>query len=67
MVLATVRPRTSGGCDGDWRRYMALLLDGMRPAPVPLPARAAVSAPAATLPDERHSRRNLSDESAARR
>jgi hypothetical protein len=24
---------------GDWRRYLALLLDGMRPAPVPLPAR----------------------------
>jgi AcrR family transcriptional regulator len=70
MVLATVRPRTSGGCDGDWRRYMALLLDGMRPAPVPLPAREstpAVPAPAATLPDERHSRRNLSDESAVRR
>jgi AcrR family transcriptional regulator len=40
MLLATVRPRTCGeGHEGDWRRYMALLLDGMRPASVPLPAR----------------------------
>jgi AcrR family transcriptional regulator len=46
MVLATVR-RGAGGdgavktdaASGDWRRYLALLLDGMRPAPVPLPAR----------------------------
>ena len=36
MVLATVR---HGEDDGGWRRYLALLLDGMRPAPVPLPAR----------------------------
>jgi AcrR family transcriptional regulator len=48
MVLATVR--RGGGRDGavksdvasgDWRRYLALLLDGMRPASTPLPARAA--------------------------
>jgi AcrR family transcriptional regulator len=46
MVLATIR-RDFGGdgavktdaASGDWRRYLALLLDGMRPAPVPLPAR----------------------------
>jgi AcrR family transcriptional regulator len=36
MVLATVRPGENGG---GWRRYLALLLDGMRPAPHPLPAR----------------------------
>jgi AcrR family transcriptional regulator len=43
MVLATVHRSRDGGDDGkaggDWRRYLALLLDGMRPAPVPLPAR----------------------------
>ena len=37
MVLATVRK--VGNAEGDWRRYLALLLDGMRPGPVPLPAR----------------------------
>jgi AcrR family transcriptional regulator len=39
MVLATVHgdSGSEGGCD--WRRYLALLLDGMRPAPVPLPTR----------------------------
>jgi AcrR family transcriptional regulator len=50
MVLATVR-RGAGGdgavksdaVSGDWRRYLALLLDGMRPASTPLPARAATS------------------------
>ncbi len=42
MVLATVRKAKEGG--GDWRRYLALLLDGMRPAPSPLPARAAPTA-----------------------
>ena len=36
MVLATMRRDRDGG--GDWRRYLALLLDGMRPALVPLPA-----------------------------
>jgi AcrR family transcriptional regulator len=35
MVLATVRK--GGGDGGGWRRYLALLLDGMRPAPTPLP------------------------------
>ena len=46
MVLATVRRGAghdgavkSDAASGDWRRYLALLLDGMRPAPVPLPAR----------------------------
>ena len=46
MVLATVRRDVRGhgavktdAASGDWRRYLALLLDGMRPAPVPLPAR----------------------------
>jgi hypothetical protein len=34
MVLATVRSKD----EGDWRRYLALVLDGMRPAPAPLPA-----------------------------
>jgi AcrR family transcriptional regulator len=38
MVLATVRKGGSAET-GDWRRYLALLLDGMRPGPVPLPAR----------------------------
>lgn len=38
MLLATVR-HDSGGSTGDWRRYLALLLDGMRPGPAPLPAR----------------------------
>jgi AcrR family transcriptional regulator len=40
MVLATVHGSGDGrgGEDGGWRRYLALLLDGMRPAPVPLPA-----------------------------
>jgi AcrR family transcriptional regulator len=37
MVLATVRK--GGNAGNDWRRYLALLLDGMRPGPVPLPAR----------------------------
>jgi AcrR family transcriptional regulator len=36
MVLATVRHGENGG---GWRRYLALLLDGMRPAPHPLPGR----------------------------
>ena len=39
MVLATVGG--DGGADGaeeGWRRYLALVLDGMRPAAVPLPA-----------------------------
>lgn len=40
MVLATVGKSAHGG---DWRRYLALLLDGMRPAPAPLPARSRVS------------------------
>ncbi|MDT0350455.1 TetR/AcrR family transcriptional regulator [Pseudonocardia charpentierae] len=46
MVLATIRRDVGGNgavktdaASGDWRRYLALLLDGMRPAPVPLPAR----------------------------
>jgi AcrR family transcriptional regulator len=46
MVLATIRRDVRGdravktdAASGDWRRYLALLLDGMRPAPVPLPAR----------------------------
>jgi AcrR family transcriptional regulator len=46
MVLATIRRDVGGdravktdAASGDWRRYLALLLDGMRPAPVPLPAR----------------------------
>jgi AcrR family transcriptional regulator len=46
MVLATIRRDVGGdravktdSASGDWRRYLALLLDGMRPAPVPLPAR----------------------------
>jgi AcrR family transcriptional regulator len=37
MVLATVRNKD----EGDWRRYLALVLDGMRPAPAPLPVRPA--------------------------
>jgi AcrR family transcriptional regulator len=37
MVLATVRRSADGPAGGEWRRYLALLLDGMRPAPVPLP------------------------------
>jgi AcrR family transcriptional regulator len=46
MVLATIRRDVGGdgavktdAASGDWRRYLALLLDGMRPATVPLPAR----------------------------
>ena len=39
MVLATVRRGGGARAAGDWRRYLALLLDGMRPAPAPLPAR----------------------------
>ena len=46
MVLATIRRDVGGdgavktdAASGDWRRYLAMLLDGMRPAPVPLPAR----------------------------
>ena len=35
MVLATMRRHADA--EGDWRRYLALLLDGMRPAPEPLP------------------------------
>ena len=40
MVLATVRKVDGDGCGdegGGWRRYLALLLDGMRPAPHALP------------------------------
>lgn len=39
MVLATVRGTGRGERGGgyDWRRYLALVLDGMRPAPAPLP------------------------------
>jgi AcrR family transcriptional regulator len=40
MLLATMR---HDGGDGDWRRYLALLLDGMRPGPAPLPARVGPS------------------------
>jgi AcrR family transcriptional regulator len=40
MVLATVRPDRPSTSGGEWRRYLALLLDGMRPAPAPLPPRA---------------------------
>ena len=47
MVLATVR---DGHRAGDWRRYLALLLDGMRPAPTPLPARAVPVRPVAGRP-----------------
>jgi AcrR family transcriptional regulator len=40
MVLATIRHAAGRTrATGDWRRYLALLLDGMRPAPAPLPAR----------------------------
>jgi AcrR family transcriptional regulator len=35
MALATVHDRDEAGADR--RRYLALLLDGMRPAPTPLP------------------------------
>jgi AcrR family transcriptional regulator len=51
MVLATVRRRGDGGTgdrapgdDGGWRRYLALLLDGMRPGPAPLPGTRPVPA-----------------------
>ena len=52
MVLATVRDDQKGGNPegGDWRRYLALLLDGMRPAPTPLPARAVPVRPVAGRP-----------------
>jgi AcrR family transcriptional regulator len=40
MVLATVRRDEPAAAGGEWRRYLALLLDGMRPAPTPLPTRA---------------------------
>lgn len=39
MTLATMRRGPDRRDDGTWRRYLALLLDGMRPAPTPLPAR----------------------------
>lgn len=39
MVLATVRRGGPAAPGADWRRYLALLLDGMRPAATPLPAR----------------------------
>ncbi|CAO5154884.1 Transcriptional regulator [Frankia sp. AiPs1] len=35
MALATVRSDDPAGLD--WRRYLCLLLDGLRPAPTPLP------------------------------
>jgi AcrR family transcriptional regulator len=38
MVLATVRHK-GDGADGGWRRYLTLLLDGMRPGHPPLPVR----------------------------
>jgi AcrR family transcriptional regulator len=57
MVLATVRddgqdgnPQDGNPEGGDWRRYLALLLDGMRPAPTPLPARAVPVRPVAGRP-----------------
>jgi AcrR family transcriptional regulator len=37
MVLATVPHGGGQTADGAWRRYLALLLDGMRPAAAPLP------------------------------
>ncbi len=56
MVLATVRHAGGDGVagapvPGDWRRYLALLLDGMRPSPVPLPAGAPSRAGRPALPD----------------
>ncbi len=56
MLLAAVRHCAADGAadgpaQGDWRRYLALLLDGMRPAPVPLPAGASVPAGRPVLPD----------------
>lgn len=48
MVLATMRGPDAVG-SGGWRRYLALLLDGMRPAPTALPARAPIT-PAAGPP-----------------
>ena len=39
MVLATVHDKEEGG----WRRYLALVLDGMRPAPASLPLRRSAS------------------------
>ena len=44
MVLATLRHRggdRAPGADGGWRRYLALLIDGMRPGAAPLPGAAA--------------------------
>lgn len=45
MLLSTVRNDGTDTPAGDWRRYLALLLDGMRPAPTPLPPRAASGRP----------------------
>jgi len=39
MVLATVHDKEHNEEEDGWRRYLALVLDGMRPAPVPLPVR----------------------------
>lgn len=51
MLLATVRHDADGSPDGDWRRYLALLLDGMRPTATPLPARVTRAAdPSASSP-----------------
>jgi AcrR family transcriptional regulator len=47
MVLATVRRGAGPRAAGDWRRYLALLPDGTRPATAPLPARGARSCPRA--------------------
>ena len=46
MVLATVRADTCG----DWRRYLALLLDGMRPAPTALPVTPGAARPGSSPP-----------------
>ncbi|MEU4832610.1 TetR/AcrR family transcriptional regulator [Streptosporangium sp. NPDC023615] len=47
MALATAHPGDPGGAGP--RRYLALLVDGLRPAPSPLPPAPALSSPAPVL------------------
>ena len=69
MVLATVRKVDRDGCGdegGGWRRYLALLLDGMRPAPTRCPVRRSPEPQAVRRHHHRHRVADRPDERVVR-